>query len=66
MAPLKVFLETLAVCDKVIHYPPFVSFDNGGLEQNFEEDGGERFYSGFSRGSSEFCWCAYFPFVVCG
>ena len=38
MASLKVFLETLAVCDKVIHYPPFVSFDNGGLEQNFEED----------------------------
>ena len=22
-------------------------------------------YLGFSCGSSEFCWCAYFPFVVC-
>ena len=41
MGELRFFLEAHAVCVKVIHYLPFVSFDNGGLEQNFEENRGE-------------------------
>ena len=45
--------------------PSYFSVDYGGLKQDSEEDRGEWSYSGFSCGTSEFCQCAYLPFVVC-